>query len=384
MKTDPYQWFFPAGVVFGVVGVFFWIAYWAGWMPIYPGLFHSELMIGGFFLTAAAGFLMTAVPRFTGTYTASFIEKLFFLILVLALFAAAFFVKRLFFHVVLLFEIVFLVSFALPRFLKSAFRPAVSFVLAGFGIFSFFVADLIFLAGDFYSISAPWRLFARQLFFYASFYSLVLGIGTQLVPSILGLSRQGIAKLQGPTPLNRPTADKKGTGDFFTYGLFLMASFAVESFFSAFWGKLLRAALVTFVILYYWRIYRRPLAPGLLCWCLWISAWMVLIGGWPLVFDSVRAVHWAHILFVGGLSLMVFSIMTRVTLSHGQHGLVLERRSWGLIGMLGFLMLSLLTRVSAPFVYAYESHLAYAAMMWIFAAVCWSVFFFPKMFKKGI
>src|SRR5690606_15476595 len=38
---------------------------------------HSQIMVAGFLLSYVAGFLMTAVPRMTGTHAATRLEKVF-------------------------------------------------------------------------------------------------------------------------------------------------------------------------------------------------------------------------------------------------------------------------------------------------------------------
>ena len=125
--------------------------------------------------------------------------------------------------------------------------------------------------------------------------------------------------------------------------------------------------------LYHWRIYLlKPLTTGILNRCLWGSAWMVVLGVWPPVLHPSFAVHGAHILFIGALSLMVFAIMTRVSLSHGGHPLTVEKKAKGLWMLLIFLGAALVTRLLAPFVQNYYSHLAYASIFWIAAAICWS------------
>ena len=373
MKKDPYQWFFPAGILFGILGTGFWIAFWLKIIPFYPAPQHSEAMIGGFLLTVAIGFLMTAVPKFTGTLSATFLEKASLFVLVLGLWGASFLTERFYFHLILLLEILLLVRFALSRFLKSVFRPTPSFILVAFGIFSVLTGDILFCLHDKYLLSAGWVFFARLLVFYALFFFLVLGIGTQLVPSILGIARPQASTIQPPTPLNQPTTDWRALFRFILYGILIFFSFVMEAFLNMEWGRLLRAVVVTFIMLYHWRIYLlKPLTTGILNRCLWGSAWMVVLGVWPPVLHPSFAVHGAHILFIGALSLMVFVIMTRVSLSHGGHPLTVEKKAKGLWMLLIFLGAALVTRLLAPFVQNYYSHLAYASIFWIAAAICWS------------
>src|SRR3989344_2137593 len=106
---DTYQWFFPLGIVFGVLGVGVWILFWLQKIHFYPSPLHSELMIGGFFLTVAIGFLMTAIPRFTNTHSASFMEIGVAFLIALFLLVSAFLANRFWFYLVLFLEILLLV-----------------------------------------------------------------------------------------------------------------------------------------------------------------------------------------------------------------------------------------------------------------------------------
>lgn len=110
---------------------------------------------------------------------------------------------------------------------------------------------------------------------------------------------------------------------------------------------------------------------------------MMILGLVAMAAFPTFAVHGAHIYYIGGVSLMIFAVATRVGLAHGGHGLAMERRSWVLIAILVFLGIALLTRVSAPwFPKVYNSHLAYAAMAWILAAICWGMALLPKLWCR--
>src|SRR5579883_1668346 len=66
-STDPYRIFFPLGIVFGIVGVSIWPLYYYGVTEGYSGRAHAFVQTDGFLYAFIAGFLLTAVPRFTGT-----------------------------------------------------------------------------------------------------------------------------------------------------------------------------------------------------------------------------------------------------------------------------------------------------------------------------
>ncbi|HUK32487.1 MAG TPA: NnrS family protein, partial [Vicinamibacterales bacterium] len=77
--------------------------------------------------------------------------------------------------------------------------------------------------------------------------------------------------------------------------------------------------------------------------------------------------------FIGGFSLLILAIGTRVTLSHGGYDLAEEQRSWPLRIGVTFALVALLARLGAPFAAAsYFAHLAWASLLWIAGIIWWS------------
>src|SRR5215510_11869294 len=64
---DPYRIFFPLGILLGVMGVAIWPFYYFGLTNGYSGRAHAYVQTDGFLYAFIAGFLLTAIPRFTGT-----------------------------------------------------------------------------------------------------------------------------------------------------------------------------------------------------------------------------------------------------------------------------------------------------------------------------
>src|SRR5438552_15620088 len=65
--ADPYRIFFPLGIVLGAMGVSIWPLYYFGITEGYSGRAHAFVQTDGFLYSFIAGFLLTAIPRFTGT-----------------------------------------------------------------------------------------------------------------------------------------------------------------------------------------------------------------------------------------------------------------------------------------------------------------------------
>src|SRR5438876_11135792 len=70
-RTDPFRIFFPLGIVLGVMVVAIWPLYYFHITEGYSGRSHAFVQADGFLYAFIAGFLLTAIPRFTGTSTPS-------------------------------------------------------------------------------------------------------------------------------------------------------------------------------------------------------------------------------------------------------------------------------------------------------------------------
>ncbi len=348
------------------------------WISYYPGLVHADLMIGGFFLVVAAGFLMTAVPRFTQSKSANLLEKVIAAIPSVGIILCGLLGLTFMTHLMIFLLAFSLVFFGLRRILASQFKPSPSFALAGLGVFSTLTGSFLCLWGN--SLPSSVNLLARLLLLYGLPYGAILGIGTQLLPRLMGTIKLGAAA----TPMSSTPADDKKRKHFFIYGAILLASFLIEAFLSLQGGRLIRAVLVTGVVITYWNILQKPGSKGVMPWCLWVSSWLFVIGSWPGALVSSFQLHGAHIFFIGSVSLMIFSVATRVTLAHGGHGLEAEGKSKTLLGVVLFLLIALTARLVAPFVSGYFNHLAYASLAWIVAALLWGSQFFPKIFRRNL
>ncbi|MCB9707302.1 MAG: NnrS family protein [Myxococcales bacterium] len=380
-NTDPYQWLFPLGIVYGLTGVGLWILFKCGLIARYPGPLHAELMMGGFFLAVASGFLMTAVPRFTGTAKATFYETVLVCALTCLALSAAVLGASAVFHGVLTLWIGSLGVFGLSRVRHFMYTPPPSFMLVGFGLSFGFLGSIVLLFSDL-ALTAPLLVrLARQLLLYGMCLGIVLGIGSQLLPMLMGTRTRPMANV-APTLMNPIGAVRGARIMFALAGVLLLISFVIEVWVSIQWAWFLRSLLLSGITIGYWQIYRCPSERGVMAWCLWISAWMLAIGGWPGVFVSSYQLHGIHIVFIGSLSLMIFAVATRVVLSHGGYDLKAERSSKALYVMFGCFVFALGTRLAAPFSGRYFAFLDYAALMWILGVLVWSSAFLPKLWCR--
>jgi uncharacterized protein involved in response to NO len=158
-----------------------------------------------------------------------------------------------------------------------------------------------------------------------------------------------------------------------------LGSFVIEAFFEEQAGRMIRAALVTYVAMRYWRIYRRPPKATWLTAALMTSAWTVVLGEWLAAAAPSVGLDGKHLVFIGGFSLLAFLVGSRVTLAHGE-GLAQESRRWPYIPFTGLVLLAAATRVAVHWTpHSYVPHLAYAALVWVLAVILWGMAFVPRL-----
>src|SRR3974390_208921 len=152
--TDPYRIFFPLGIILGTLGVAIWPLYYYGVTQGYSGRAHAFVQTDGFLYAFIAGFLLTAIPRFTGTEAPSLRVQYVLAGMIISCAAAfefQFFVAGQTLFVV---EHCFLLTLIIRRFLRRRQDPPETFPLVGLGLLSGTLAAFI-NAGIAWNIIAP-------------------------------------------------------------------------------------------------------------------------------------------------------------------------------------------------------------------------------------
>lgn len=375
MKS-PYRFLFPVGVLMGFVGALVWAKYLFG--PAagasYPAQIHANLMMGGFLASFVTGFLMTAVPRFTGSFDASRFEIVFAMAIQLGVFISAGFGLGNAFHVFSLLNFAFLAIYGGRRFRSRTYGPPVFFVFVGLGLACGSLGAALLALG-----AMP--LASRSLYYHGTILSFVLGVGGHLLPALLGWKNPSVVPIstlkEGVPEAERFWTPRKRVA---ALAFFFLLSFSLEAMGNEWIGRWVRAVVVAAVGLLEWRVLKRPPNRSRLALWLWISAGMVVLGSLAEAAFPAYYVHLAHLTFIGGFSLMTLMVATRVVLAHGGFGLELELRSKTLHFVGAMVLISALTRVTAPWIpNVYWSHLAYAALTWVIAMSVWAFVLVPKM-----
>ncbi len=119
-----------------------------------------------------------------------------------------------------------------------------------------------------------------------------------------------------------------------------------------------------------------------LSWCVWAANWLVILSLWLVALAPRYRIDFLHVMFIGGFTLLILAVGTRVTLSHGGHSLALERGSWPLRIGITTVLIAMVARAGAPFSSAtYFEHLAWAALSWIAGILFWG-FYLMRMIRR--
>lgn len=367
---DAYRYFFPLGWGLGIWGVLLWLLFPLGWVP-YPGQTHPDLMLGGFFLSFVCGFLMTAAPKFTSSFEPTMTEqRTAFALIALLISAVAFFTKVYFYSIVFLLFL-FLFVFLMRRFFKRRSNPPDAFLFVGAGVIAGLLGSLGLLLG--HTINLPSFLFqlSRLFFLQGYVFCLVLGVGSRLIPTLLGWTE---------TP--QVHTGKSNIKLFAFLVVAFIGSYMLEAAAVGLWAQVLRTLVVGFIAVKFWKLHKIPPRLGFQSLCLWGAGCSLVLGQAALIFFPSHRIHILHVILVSGLALMTLMVATRVTLAHGKHGLEMEKTSKILLIGGGLVSLAGFTRLSAGFApHIYQTHLIYASYTWILGLVVWAIIFIPKMVR---
>src|SRR5262249_55077719 len=180
--TDPYRIFFPLGILLGTAGVSIWPLYYYGITQGYSGRAHAFVQTDGFLFAFIVGFLLTAIPRFSGTEPPSRTAQ-YGLASIVTISAFSFEFQ---FFVVgqtgFLVAYLILIAMAARSFIRRKQEPPETFPLVGLGLFSGAAGAAINAAMAWDIIGPGWDLLGKRLLTEGMVLLLVLGIGGFLCP----------------------------------------------------------------------------------------------------------------------------------------------------------------------------------------------------------
>jgi uncharacterized protein involved in response to NO len=364
------------GLTFALMGGAVWPLHLLGVIP-YPGSLHAALMIQGFEQCFVVGFLLTAMPAFThGARCRPW--ELAGAVLALATFGVAVLSGLTpVAHSAYLLSLAIVWAAGLTRVVGNPNPPPEEFLFVGFGLALGVLGGALLLAAALgAALPLPPR-FPERLLSLGMVLSLVMGVGSLLVPTFAGM--------RDPLLIPGIAAPHARRGRRVLYGVVIAAlalAFAAEWLGRPGIGMTLRAAAVTTMGLWVWKLTRLPRrdAPGFM---LWGSGWMVTAGTWVAALLPAWQVAGLHVAFLGGFALLTLGIATRVLVSHGRHPLHTERRvldPW----LIGLVLCALVLRVGAESQPEWRtSWLAASGLLWIGAWALWAARALPAIFRRA-
>ncbi|AGH95362.1 NnrS family protein [Pseudobdellovibrio exovorus] len=366
MKTlAPYQIFFPIGILCALLAVGVWFTQNLGWFDTPVMWVHGKLIAGGFLWSFIVGFLMTAVPRMTGTFNAHKVEYAISFLLILALIVFSWALDAKPFYFISFALTVFIMIYAGRRLVVSTRPVPVFFSHVGLAMFMSLVGSYFYYRGQ--------SILGFYFYHVGTILLLVLGIGTRF-----------FAFLSGLPSVFEGTEEKWKKAAFHMMGLAIVVLLSVVGMRLS-WGFLGLALLTLGYLFCIWQVQRSSSRPSALKWAVRIVAVMIPLSFILSWIYPVYYLSWMHILFVGCFGLITFSVATRVTLAHGAYPTDMELKSKALGWMVAFIVLAMVSRVFYGFSSGLwkTSFLHLAGTFWFLAVGVWCYSYFKKIFKLG-
>jgi uncharacterized protein involved in response to NO len=373
--AEPFRIFFPLGLFLGAIGVALWPLFVWHAIEFYPAQPHVRLMIEGLMGSFIIGFLGTAGPRLLDA--SPLITKETSVLFGLQIVSA-------FLHVVqrqTAGDIVFLILLLLfvGMIAKRAGArndlPPPHFVLVLFGFLNAIAGVFLITVAK----SLTNGSFANQL------GNLMLNEGFVLFP-ILGVGAFFFPKLLGgakPEPSDLRIAAGlwlKNAAIAALTALVIWGSFVFEALGWTRAAALIRGVTTLAYFVMQGHLLEKPSGPPFLAHCFRLGA-LLLVAGLllPAALPAYRLAN-LHLTFIGGFSVILFTVSTRVIIGHAGQSHLFRKRLRFLTAALTLLVIAMIARVGADFIpRAHNSHLVYAALIWLLAATVWAVALAPKL-----
>lgn len=364
--------FFFLGAAWAAIAVPVWLAAYVHGYAL-PGAlpamtWHAHEMIYGYALAAVTGFLLTAIPNWTGRLPIRGVPLAALAALWLAgriaLLSSAWIGPQLAAAIDLSFLAVLIATVAREVTAAKSFHnlPVVAtlgLLLAGNVLVHLHALDLAYTSALGNRIGI------------ATLVLLISLIGGRIIPSF---TRNWLAKFRPEVPVPAPH-DRLDTICLLVIIASLLAWVAGSSTLAIAGGIAAAARVARWRGLATWR---EPLLCVLHAGYAWVAIGLLLLGlngffawappGAPL-----------HALTVGAIGTMTLAVMTRASLGHSGHPLAAGR---GTIAIYALVTLAALLRVAAPFTFNVAEFTAFAGLAWSAAFGLFAILYSPVLFRK--
>lgn len=362
-------------MVFGLLGVLLWPLFHAGWLPYYPSIAHTRLMISGFAAFFIFGFLMTAGPRLLGV--PAFKRATVLSVFLLSCSAC---IAQLF-NWIVLGDLLFCSSVGVVLFFAAQtyrFRsdcPPPGFPFAALGLACAFLGSLSLALVTMGWDSPHLFGFGKILLFQGFTLLPIVGVGAFFFPKLLGSRNEH--DFPEMRIANAAWKRRFRHSAWVGFGFLLSVALELAGYVAA--AYLLRlGALVGYccseIPFRDFRLHRNIHGAQLLAILSTIA-----IGLAGAAFFPGQKVAWLHAYFLVGLTGVIFLVSIRVVFGHsGRPDLILKSgrlSKW----ITGALTLAAATRIFADFYLSVQtSHYLYAAALWLVCGFAWLLFVAPK------
>jgi uncharacterized protein involved in response to NO len=376
---------FPIGLGHALQGAALWVLFVLGWLEAYPLRAHAHVMIGGFLLSFALGFLLTAAPRFTQTAPVTRRELMPVVALMASTLVTAHLTQEGVFFATLTAALLLTVATLRRRFQGRRVDLPPGFLFVGVAMLGGVVATALLAVGATTSVGAlpePVATGARSFFLRGMPLLLVIGIGSKLFPALTGAGDAAVEPT-APSSAEEQRSQARFRKARVPLLLGLAASLGADAAGEVRLSVTILAVVMAALAPLAFRLHRLPRGPSWIGRGVWAGAWLFCLSPLPVWLYPALATHLWHWLFIGGFGLLTAMVSLRVAAAHGGGVLATEVRRRILPLITGLILLAAATRVSAIFIpKVLLSHYAYAGAAWMLAYVLWA-FVFVRMHRAA-
>ncbi len=328
--VEPYRVFFPLGILSSIIGVSLWFLFTHRWISFYPLYAHSNIMFFAFLWSFVVGFLMTAIPKMTGTFPVKISE---FSVSVFLVFLQLSFSLRNNIEVsflIFIFQVLALMLFLIQRFVVYKKIPFEGFIFLPFAFAQIFICFSLYY----------FKLIEVQTVYLLSgeafLVNLILGLGSRLVPVISRI----------PNAL-MPNVIKKSETLWLT--IFLAVVLNVSYVYEAIYGTsildcILKFTVISFLSYKSLALFKIPNQWGIGPVFIKISILLLNLVMLLRIFNfQSKAIN--HIIYIGFFVLLTIMIASRVMLAHAGQFLDYELKSKKLFIIGSLILISTICRL---------------------------------------
>jgi len=375
--AEPFRIFFPLGLFLGAIGVVLWPLFVWHAIDFYPAQAHVRLMIEGLMGSFIFGFLGTAGPRLLDASPLITAETCLLLVLQIASALLHLTQRQTPGDIVFLTLLLLFVGMMTKRVGARTDLPPPPFVLVLFGLLNAVAGIFLITSGKSFTDGSFANRLGGLMLNEGFVLFPILGVGAFFFPKLLGGARPQRSDLQ----IARTRWIKRAVIAILT-ALVIWISFVLEALGWMRTAALVRGGTTLAYFVTQGRLLEKPSPAdaGFLANCFRLGA--LLLGAGLLLPAALPGYRLAnlHLMFIGGFSIILFTVSTRVIIGHAGQSHLFRKRLRFLVATITLLVIAMIARVSADFILpARNSHLVYAALIWLLAATVWAVALTPKL-----